>query len=264
MSQRDCWNPNQYEKFRAERTQPFYDLLALVEPCSSMRVVDLGCGTGELTALLHQRLGARETLGIDSSDAMLERARRRATPSLRFERGDLAAPPAGPWDLVFSNSALHWAPDHASLLPRLVARVAPAGQLAIQVPANHGHPAHQVARALAREPPFADALAGASQPEHVLAPARYAEILDAAGLVDPMVRLQVYVHHLPSGEDVVEWVRGSLLTFYEARLPAPLYQDFLREYHARLVAAIGQRAPYTLTYDRILLRARAKSAGSGA
>src|SRR5262245_43458962 len=101
---KDAWNPEQYNRFRAERSAPFFDLLALVRPIAGMRVIDLGCGTGELTRELHQRLGARETLGIDSSTAMLEKAAAHAGDGLSFARGDIGefAPPAS-FDLVFSN-----------------------------------------------------------------------------------------------------------------------------------------------------------------
>src|ERR1700690_2329494 len=113
------WNPDQYERFRDERRQPFFDLLALVRPRPNMRVVDLGCGTGELTRLLHDRLQASATLGLDSSAGMLERSQAFAGDGLRFERGDLTAfAPSEPYDLVFSNAALHWAPAHPELLRR--------------------------------------------------------------------------------------------------------------------------------------------------
>src|SRR6266436_7141427 len=100
---RTDWNPEQYERFRDERRQPFVDLLALVRPCPSMRVVDLGCGTGELTRQLHDRLQARQTLGLDRSAAMLERSTAFAGKGVRFEEGDLTTFAAtAPYDLVFS------------------------------------------------------------------------------------------------------------------------------------------------------------------
>jgi trans-aconitate 2-methyltransferase len=83
----DAWKPAQYEKFRKERRQPFLDLLGLVRNKPRMRVVDLGCGTGEPTRGLHRHLGAAETLGLDSSEAMLDRCRDFAEPGLRFEKG---------------------------------------------------------------------------------------------------------------------------------------------------------------------------------
>src|SRR6185436_1724698 len=97
------------ERFKAERSKPFYDLLDLVEASPAMQVVDLGCGTGELTADLHRRLKARRTIGIDQSQAMLERAGKNAADGLSFERGDLNtwSPPYAP-DLIFSNAALQW------------------------------------------------------------------------------------------------------------------------------------------------------------
>jgi trans-aconitate 2-methyltransferase len=78
------WNPAQYERFRDERSAPFYDLLDLVEPRPGMRVVDLGCGTGALTREMHRRLTARETVGIDTSPAMLARSAAIAGEGLRF------------------------------------------------------------------------------------------------------------------------------------------------------------------------------------
>src|SRR5581483_9549779 len=102
----DNWNPAQYERFRDERSQPFFDLLALVEARPQMRVVDLGCGTGEWTRALHQRLSATETLGLDSSAAMLAKTQQFADDGLRFEQGDIAEfAAAGEYDLVFSNAA---------------------------------------------------------------------------------------------------------------------------------------------------------------
>ncbi len=150
----DTWDPERYAHFSDERARPFFDLLALVTPIPGGRAVDLGCGTGELAAELHRRTGAAETLGIDSSEAMLAKAAAHAGGGLRFERGDIAAfSPSGPLDLVFSNAALHWVPDHPALLARLTRAVKPGGQLAFQVPDNFGHPSHVAAEETAAESP---------------------------------------------------------------------------------------------------------------
>src|SRR5512133_2301505 len=147
----DVWNPDQYGKFRDERSAPFHDLLALVRRGGAPRVVDLGCGTGELTRFAHEALAARETVGVDSSAAMLEKAAAHAGGGLSFRAGDIGAFSEGAWDVVLSNAALHWVPDHASLLARLAGLLAPGGQLAFQVPANDAHPSHAIARDVARE-----------------------------------------------------------------------------------------------------------------
>lgn len=252
----DAWNPEQYGRFAAERRQPFLDLLALLHPIPSGRAADLGCGTGELTRALHERLGAAETLGIDTSAAMLAKAKTFAGRGLRFETGDLAAfAPERAYDVVFSNAALHWVPDHPKLLAQLTAAVAPTGQLAFQVPANFDHPSHTAAEATAREKPFAGALKSAPHPRNVLAPEAYAALLDRLGFAEQTVRLQVYGHRLASREDVIEWVKGTLLTDYEKRLPADLFALFLARYRENLFALLPDERPFFFPFKRILARA---------
>ncbi len=218
-----------------------------------MRVVDLGCGAGELTAELHRHLVARHTLGVDTSDAMLERSRAFAGDGVRFAKADIAtfAEP-GAWDLVFSNAALHWVPGHEALLARLTACLAPSGQIAVQVPANDDHASHAVAVAVAREPPFAEALGGSARVSPVLAPEAYATLLHRLGYREQHVRLQVYGHLLDGPEGVVEWVKGTLLTDYERRLGPRLFPAFLDRYRERLVARLGDARPYFFTYKRVL------------
>jgi len=253
----DAWNPAQYGRFHAERTQPFLDLLALVHPRPGMRVVDLGCGTGELTRRLHLHLEARQTLGIDRSGAMLEKSAAFVAEGLRFEAGDIATFRArAAYDLVFSNAALHWVPDHEALLGRLVEALAPEGQLAVQVPANADQPAHVTAREVAAEPPFADALRDGPRADNVLAPEAYARLLFRLGFRAQHVRLQVYGHLLGGREDVVEWVKGTLLTSYAERLAPPLYAEFLARYAARLLPRLEDTHPFFFPFKRILLWGR--------
>ncbi len=247
------WDPDQYARFRDERSQPYFDLLALVQPQPAMRVVDLGCGTGELTQVLHERLQARETLGLDSSETMLAKSADFAGDGLRFERGDIDQfRPDQEYDLIFSNAALHWLPGHEELLTRLTRGLASGGQLAFQVPANDDHPTHVVAAALARESPFREAMGGYSRQWPNLTPVGYAQLLDRLGYREQLVRLQVYGHHLTSRDDVVEWVKGSLLTDYEQRLTPVLYQQFLSRYREQLLAQLEDRRPYFYPFKRIL------------
>jgi trans-aconitate 2-methyltransferase len=253
------WDPDQYERFRAERAKPFWDLAALLQPCPAGRVVDLGCGTGELTKELPELLQASETVGIDSSPAMLERARALGGAGLRFEGGDIATWEPSPYDVVFSNAALHWLPDHRRLLARLTRAIPVGGQVAVQVPANGDHPSHTVGMAIAREAPFADIFADDPPPDpatRVLAPEAYAELLDELGFGEQHVRLQVYVHHLASSEDVLEWVKGTHLTYFRARLDDDLYDLYVDRYRRRLLDEIGETQPYLYTFKRILFWGR--------
>jgi trans-aconitate 2-methyltransferase len=241
------WSTDQYTRFHDERKQPFLDLSSLVERRPRMRVVDLGCGTGELTRELHERLAAEETVGIDNSETMLLKSGSFEGEMLRFERGDIEAFVADrPFDLVFSNAALHWVPDHEQLLIRLTNVLSVTGQLAVQMPANDDHASHRIAAEVARE------FGIAARPDFVLPIDRYAELLHRLGYARQHVRLQVYGHLLPESGDVVEWVRGALLTHYEALL-GNRFAEYLDAYRTRLLAAIGSGRPYFYTYKRVLL-----------
>jgi trans-aconitate 2-methyltransferase len=270
---RDAWDPEQYERFASERAQPFYDLLGLVQPVPDGRVVDLGCGTGTLTAELHRRVTARSTLGIDTSAAMLALAAAiaAASPGLRFARKDIAelareAPPRGDpgeegatFDVVFANASLQWLPDHAGLVARLSDLLAPGGQLAVQVPANADHASHRIAGEIAAESPFLEFFAGEPPTDPVLgvlAPQVYAELLYQLGFVQQHVRLQVYGHVLSSSGDVVEWVKGTALTRFRTSMPEELYRSFVERYTERLLGAVGSQAPYFFAFKRILMWAR--------
>jgi len=261
----DSWDPRQYDKFEREREQPFYDLLSLVRRVPAMRVVDLGCGTGKLTHVLHDRVEARETTGIDRSDHMLAAARTAAEAvGLRFEVGTIEdfvarAPIArteasghGGYDLIFSNAALHWVDNHDAVLHALAGALAPTGQLAFQVPAQHDHPSHIVAEEVAAVEPFRSALGGWSRSQPVLSPESYARLLYECGFHEPKVRLIVYPHVLAGREQVVEWVKGTLLTEYARHLPTELFEAFIDEYRSRLVPRLAAGQPFFYPFKRIL------------
>ncbi|MCC7072503.1 MAG: methyltransferase domain-containing protein [Deltaproteobacteria bacterium] len=258
----DAWDPAQYQRFRAEREQPFFDLLALVERKPAMRVLDLGCGTGALTAEAHRALGAARTLGVDRSAAMLAGAP--VVEGLTFLQQsieDVVVAPehVGAFDLVLANASMQWVDDHAALLPRLWSLVAPGGQLAVQMPANHGHPSHTLAARLARDHELTAAL-GTLRAVPVLTPERYAELLFALRPARQRVRLEVYAHALPGREAVLEWVKGTLLTWYQERLSPALFARFLERYREELLAALPDERPYLYTFPRVFVWAERHAA----
>ena len=255
----DSWKPEQYQLFRRERQRPFFDLLGMMQPPDRRiaRVVDLGCGTGELTAELATRYSAATVLGLDSSQAMLDQAAPLAGPRLSFRRQDIAT--FDEWadcDVVFSNAALHWVPDHAALFDRLLSSLRPGAELAAQMPANDHHDSHRVAAEVAASPPFASLLRGWVRATPVEPGERYAERLDAHGFREARVEERIYGHALSDESAVVEWVKGTLLTAYLARLDDQDGAAFLDAYRSRLRAALGRHAPYFYTYRRLLLWGR--------
>jgi trans-aconitate 2-methyltransferase len=231
------WDPQQYHKFQAERFAPFDDLVRLVTVRPGLRVVDLGCGTGELTRRLADMLPESDVLGLDSSPEMLAKAEQHVRPGLRFERGDIATV-AGEWDLVFSHAAIQWVDDHEALVPRLFGLVRPGGQLAVQQPNNHTHPAHRAIFEIAGQEPFRTALDGWSRAWPQLPLERYAALLFEHGAENITVLEKVYTHVLADSDAVAEWTRGTALVPYLERLSSNMRETFLDAYRARLRAVL--------------------------
>jgi trans-aconitate 2-methyltransferase len=215
------WDPDRYLKFRRERMAPFVDTLSLIDARPDMKVIDLGCGTGELTAKLHDALPGSEVLGVDSSAEMLSRAKPRdglAFAQKKIEEVD------GEWDLVFSHAAIHWVDDHERLIPRLFGLVKPGGQLVVQQPSNHDHDAMHIVASVA----------GFRRQVPVLPVARYAELLHQSGGRNLTVLEKVYCHELPDSEALYQWLSGTALLPYVERVPVESRESFATEVRRRL------------------------------
>ena len=235
------WNPELYARFADERARPVVDLLARVDLDAPKRIVDLGCGAGASTAPLVARWPQADVLGIDTSPAMLDKARV-AVPGARFEEADVATwAPDAPVDLLFSNATLQWVPDHATLLPRLMSFLAPGGVLAVQMPDNLDEPSHALMRTLAAEPPFAETLreaAGARAPLLGFE-ATFDLLTPAAGRIE--IWRTTYVHPLAGPAAIVEMVSSTgLRPFLD-----PLDPDTRAAFRARYTAAVARAYPPT-------------------
>jgi trans-aconitate 2-methyltransferase len=268
------WDPSLYARFAVERARPFEDLASRVRAVDPRRVVDLGCGSGDLTVSLARRWPNAQVVGIDSSAAMLAVAQEHAQRAdlgdrLRFEEGDIGCwAPDGPVDVIVSNAALQWVPGHLDRLPQWALALAPGGWLAWQMPGNFEAPSHRLMREVAAEPQFAALLQGALRlGEAVGQPTTYAALLAEQGcLVDAWET--TYSHILdPAGEfgddAVLAWVSGTgLRPLLDALKDEPVaQQQFLDIYGERLRLAYPRRAWGTvLTFRRVFCVARAAGA----
>jgi len=246
------WDPNQYHKFQAQRSAPFYDLLALVEIRPNLKVVDLGCGTGELTRQLADALPSSNVTGLDSSPQMLEKAAAFSSSSLHFEKGDQAQL-TGEWDLIFSNAALHWSENHAELIPSLYGNLSRGGQLAVQVPSNFSHISHQLIRETAGEEPFNSILNGFQRYPPVLSIDQYAQILFDCGAENIVVFEKVYAHVLEDSDAVVEWISGTACVPYFERL-GEHKESFVQTIRDKMKKALPQ-SPVFYPFRRTLFSA---------
>ncbi len=253
------WDPAQYERFAAQRSRPFFDLLDRIDLPGARRVVDLGCGSGELTAALLRRWPAATVLGVDSSAEMLARAEAHAVPGrLEFRRLDLREwTPDEPADVVFSNATLQWVPEHLDVLRRLAGYLAPGGVLAFQVPGNFREPSHTLLRDLRLSPRWRDRVgAGADRTVAVHEPADYLQALLAAGL-DAEVWETTYVQLLQGPDPVLEWVKGTALRPVLAVLDEAEQAEFLAAYGTALREAYPAGEHGTvLPYRRLFAVAR--------
>jgi trans-aconitate 2-methyltransferase len=225
------WDPTAYLTFDDHRARPFHDLLNRVVDRAPRRVVDLGCGPGNLTALLAARWPEAVIEALDSSAEMVAAARDRGVDARRADVVDWTPPPDT--DVVVTNAVLQWVPEHRDLLPRWVAALPPGAQLAMQVPGNFGAPSHVTVRELAAEPRWNLTLRG---DESVAMPAGYATLLADAG-AEADVWETTYLHRLTGADPVLEWIGATALRPVRDALDAAAYAEFRAELAPRLRAA---------------------------
>lgn len=249
------WDPDRYLTFADERGRPFVELLARIGATAPTSVVDLGCGPGNMTALLAQRWPAATITGLDSSPEMIAKAQANGS-AVDYRVADVASwTAAEPVDVLLSNATLQWVPGHLDLLPHLVAQVTPGGVLAFGVPANFDEPSHTVREALAAEAPYAEQTAGVASP-YAFDAATYLEALVALGCaVDAWET--TYLHQLSGPDPVFTWISGTSARPTLAALDDELRPRFEAEVKQRLHAAydVGP-AGVVLPFRRVFVVAR--------
>lgn len=223
------WNAVQYLKFGEDRIRPCHDLLNRIASQRVRRIVDLGCGPGNSTAVAAARWPEAELAGVDNSAAMIDVARK-DQPHRRWIFEDIsswASTTQDRFDLVFSNAALQWVPDHAALFPKLLDRVDAGGALAVQIPADFNALPHRLMRELAP--------AGVRAKEwYSHEPSFYYDVLSGhAGKLD--IWETIYQHVLADSDDIVEWYKGSgLRPFLEAMPGETERERFMTAYRAKI------------------------------
>ena len=239
------WNSDQYLKFANERSQPAVDLVARITIAAPQRAIDLGCGPGNSTAVVASRWPGATLTGLDNSTAMLAAARK-VLPAAQWIESDIATwavnTAAASFDLIFANASLQWVPDHAVILPQLLAAVAPGGVLAFQIPANFDAPPHRLMRELG---------ASAAWRPHFTPPPREWHTHTTEFYYDTLAPLAArvelwttdYCHVLPNLDGIVEWYRGTGLRPWLDTLPDDATRDrFLTDYRTLLAPHFSSRS----------------------
>jgi trans-aconitate 2-methyltransferase len=238
------WDPTVYRRFGAERSRPFFDLVARIDADQPRAVVDLGCGPGDLTATLAARWPHARISGVDSAPEMIGQATALDAP-VNFRVGDVRDwRPDPDVDVLITNATLQWVPGHRDLLARWAGKLPPGAWLAVQVPGNFDAPSHRALRQVARSAPFAPIAGDLVRDEPVDDATGYAELLTGVGAtVDAWET--TYVHLLPfdpaAEHPVLRWMEGTALRPIKAALDDAAWHEFGAVLTAKLAVAYPAR-----------------------
>lgn len=251
------WNPEVYDKFKNIRYQPFYDLIDFIKPNDLTKAIDLGCGTGEQTAILADKFNNCNFLGIDSSSEMLEKSKILATDNLYFRKAttEEVIISAEKWDLIFSNAALQWSDEHKILFPQLIDLINPKGQFAVQMPVQKENLLNKILFELVNEEPFKSYFMGWKRDSPVLSIDEYAQILFDGGLENIQIIQKVYPIIANDYDTLYNFISGSALIPYMERLEEGQKALFVTSYKER-IAKLFPKLPAIYAFKRILLYGR--------
>ena len=252
------WDPSQYLKFAGQRLRPAVDLLNRVDVEDPREIYDLGAGAGNVTQLLKARWPNARITGIDESAEMLAKAAV-AAPTITWERADLATwRPPRPADVIYSNAALHWLPDHGRVFPALLSGLTPGGVLAVQLPRNFSAPSHTLIADVARGGPWREKLEPLLRPNPTAEPSFYFDVLAPHAALLDIWEIE-YLQVLEGDDPVKEWVKGTWLKPLLDALDQPDRARFEARYAELAARAYPRRADgrTLFPFRRLFIVARA-------
>ena len=212
------WSAEQYSKFEKERTLPAVDLADSIRVNDPEKIIDIGCGIGNSTAVLRKKYPKAQIVGADSSEDMLNTARKNY-PEIEFIKLDVAtelASLSSDFDIVFSNACIQWIPDHRELLKSLMTLLRPGGVLAVQIPRQKKHPMHGIINAVAGSEKWRYKIKN-MRASNILTEEEYYDILSELSS-DFRIWETTYFHDMPSHDSIIEWYKGTGLRPYLEQL----------------------------------------------
>lgn len=254
------WNPEVYNQFKAIRYQPFFDLIAMISEEGLKTGIDIGCGTGEQTAILAQRFEKARFSGIDPSPDMLAKSKEFKNSNLNFRQAtveDFTTSDVKKWELIFSNAALQWSDNHEKLFPQLIALLTDKGQFAIQMPVQKENVLNRILFDLVQEKPFVDFLKGWKRAAPLLSIDQYAQLMFENGLEDLQIIQKVYPILTETPDQLFDFISGSALIPYMERLSKAEQEQLVTEFKIRIQKEFKQ-FPALYAFKRLLLYGRKK------
>lgn len=224
------WKPERYLQFASERAVPCRDLISRLPKSQPASIVDIGCGPGNSTAALQARFPTAAILGIDPSPHMLQAAQA-LLPGIAFRQAAIESwSPDQTFDCLFSNAALQWAPDHATLFPRLGKMLRPGGVFAVQMPyPDDASPINVTIRTITTSARWRRVFSAPVRSWGVEHPAFYYDLLCRDAQKIDIWRTDYY-HPLESADAVIDWYCGTgLQPYIEALASAEDRSAFLTD-----------------------------------
>lgn len=249
------WNPDIYNKFKEDRHKPFYDLISHIDARPGMRILDLGCGTGELTRIVADKFRDVQVLGVDSSAEMLSKTSGQQNISFAHRSIEEQLQLADKWDVIIANASLQWVDDHASLFPRIISGLLPGGQLAVQMPSQKENLLNQKLFEIIHEAPYYEVLKGAIRHSPVLSLDDYTQLLFNNTAKEVVIYQKVYPIITGSVETLYDFISGSSLVPYMEKLQEPLRSTFTEAFKKRIAGSFDS-SPMVYPFKRIILVAQ--------
>lgn len=249
------WDPDIYNKFKGKRYEPFYDLITHIHAEPGMKILDLGCGTGELTKIAADKFPGTSVLGVDTSAEMLAKAPDQKNMSFANRSVEEQLQLADKWNVIIANASLQWINDHHILLPKIISALLPGGQLAVQMPSQKENVLNQLLYTLVHEPRYYEVLKDDIRHSPVLTLDEYTQLLYKNGAKETIVYQKVYPIIAQNIETLYEFISGSALVPYMEKLNEPLKSAFTTAFKIRISDHFTE-APMVYSFKRIILVAR--------
>lgn len=208
------WSSSTYLRFEKERTQPAIDLAMRLQSVKTERIIDIGCGPGNSTAVLKRFFPTAYILGIDNSQNMIEKASCDYSDIefICLDASNDLYKISDKFDIVFSNACIQWIPNHKKLLKDMFGLLNTGGVLAVQIPINYNEPIHQIIHEVVHSPKWRQVF---HNPRNFynLSPGEYHDVLSELSS-NFTIWETTYYHRLPSYESIMEWYKGTGLRPY--------------------------------------------------
>lgn len=225
------WDPEDYSKHSSAQESWARELISKLRLKGGERVLDIGCGDGKVTAQIADCLPEGSVLGIDSSPDMIDFARNSSAAkaaNMTFECIDVRGMDfTGEFDVVFSNAALHWVPDHAPVLRRIERSLKSSGKILLQM-AGKGN-ASAIVDAMGRltcQGRWSGYFREFSFPYVFYGDEHYRSLVEAAGFVPVRIEFIPKTMTHNGREGLTGWIRTTWLPYIE-RIPVDLRDNFI-------------------------------------